>query len=148
MVGQPKAGLWAWVIAELVSQGQWDNQPQVKGRSQLPYEMHYIYIYLYEFMCTACLQAHRGQKRTVDPLQLKLQMFVSCLAGAGSSTRAANALNRGTISLSPIYVILNSILSVDLISLPGFFPPHVHTLGTPTCAYCWSWSVGSYRSPY
>lgn len=32
-VDQHKAGLWAWVVAELASRGYWGHLPQARGRA-------------------------------------------------------------------------------------------------------------------
>lgn len=85
--------------------------------------LHFIFLRSYFYFCVcicACIctcSAYRGQKRAPDPLELKLQAFVSHFgwvlgADLWFFTRAKGALNFWPISLAPI--LLRQGFSLDL----------------------------------
>ena len=52
-----------------------------------------------------CAGAHRGQERVSDPLELELQVVVSCQL-LRSSGGAESSLNHSAISLTPAVIVL------------------------------------------
>lgn len=57
-------------------------------------------------VCTTFMPgAHRDQKRALEPLELALQMVISCHVGSGNrpgfSGKAADALNHSSTSSAP-----------------------------------------------
>lgn len=67
---------------------------------------------LHVSMCTTCMTC-RGQKRVLDPPELKLQMVVSCCVDAESSVRLSSALSSWAVSLTFLCMIYTSSHNIN-----------------------------------
>lgn len=84
---------------------------------------------------------HRGQKRMLDPLELELQVSVSCLTWMlvtelGPSANAAKTPNHLAISPS-VYIIYIHIYIIYLFETCFYLCVHLCMCMPPMCKYPW-----------